>query len=443
MRDRGNEILLEMAMYDPLNSELIDFLRNENLYKETVPEIEPPKPLTDETLLDFNADEQIPKEVLPENKDEEELLSPEDQEVELPGISETVFGQEMEDVESVLEADQEVEQETAQELEIKTEEILPPEEAVVEESYVEEPALDMEESATEITPDSSFDTVVDELFNEEEPAVDLAPIQDGTGLDLEDITGLTDTPEQERENFERNNIKEHLEEADSFSKPLDLNQFDNTEDDFSTLIEGYFQEPEEDTVASVENEVTENIEPEQPVEERSFLDTSVIFREKRSEDLDEKREETLPPEVVEDMNKVADEIEMMNTAVTFAVEKDIEDSAALHHELEAEETGEKQKDIDQLEDVIERIEKTEMPVEKTDDQFNTSEAAAFEDDEVNIEDILQNPSLLTPTFGEILIAQKKFKDAREVFNTLAKRESDNKRFIKKIEFLNKIVAMQK
>ncbi|RMH64715.1 MAG: tetratricopeptide repeat protein [Calditrichaeota bacterium] len=65
-----------------------------------------------------------------------------------------------------------------------------------------------------------------------------------------------------------------------------------------------------------------------------------------------------------------------------------------------------------------------------------------EEEEVTIEKLMTNPSLITPTFGEILIAQKKFNEARHVFGELCNREPDNPRFKKKIAFLDKFLQIQ-
>lgn len=65
--------------------------------------------------------------------------------------------------------------------------------------------------------------------------------------------------------------------------------------------------------------------------------------------------------------------------------------------------------------------------------------ALDKEEEVTIKDLMNNPNLVTPTFGEILIAQQKFKEALHVFIELNKKEPENQRFLKKIEFLNKFL----
>ena len=56
---------------------------------------------------------------------------------------------------------------------------------------------------------------------------------------------------------------------------------------------------------------------------------------------------------------------------------------------------------------------------------------------------MENPNLVTPTFGEILVSQRKFSEARHIFVELLKREPDNERFQKKVQFLDKFLAAQK
>ena len=80
-----------------------------------------------------------------------------------------------------------------------------------------------------------------------------------------------------------------------------------------------------------------------------------------------------------------------------------------------------------------------MSQEENEDEEVTSEEL---DNEVTIGDMLKNPNLVTPTFGEILIAQHKFSEARHVFVELSKKEPENTRFMKKIEFLDKFLQAE-
>jgi tetratricopeptide (TPR) repeat protein len=85
-------------------------------------------------------------------------------------------------------------------------------------------------------------------------------------------------------------------------------------------------------------------------------------------------------------------------------------------------------------------EKYQTP-EKTSSEEPPDEESEMEE-EVTIQDLMHNPNLVTPTFGEILIAQHKFNEARHVFMELSKKEPANPRFKKKIIFLDKFLQAQ-
>ncbi len=53
------------------------------------------------------------------------------------------------------------------------------------------------------------------------------------------------------------------------------------------------------------------------------------------------------------------------------------------------------------------------------------------------------PKIISQTLGEILVSQKKYMEAMEVFRILKQKNPDNKNFDKKIEFLQKIIALEK
>ena len=53
------------------------------------------------------------------------------------------------------------------------------------------------------------------------------------------------------------------------------------------------------------------------------------------------------------------------------------------------------------------------------------------------------PKIATQTLGEILVSQKKFKEAKKVFEALRKKNPDNTLFEKKIAFLDKLISLEK
>ncbi len=235
---------------------------------------------------------------------------------------------------------------------------------------------------------------------------------------------------------------------------VDLSRYANTKDDFSTLMNDMFvpgqdgeteEEPAEEQkidLPPAQNEDT------QLAEERPILDTSVIFLEKKQEDTRgqeetaEEQEEGDLSGVIQDDNTLASDIANIP-------------SPGLKEELPVTEPASTGKaEPDELSDVIDKIEeanrqrqaggvKNQQEPQVLDSTAVFEMSSAMEDEEVSIEDIMSNPSLLTPTFGEILIAQKKFDNARHVFMELLKKEPENTRFKKKVDFLDKLVAMNK
>lgn len=316
-----------------------------------------------------------------------------------------------------------------------------PEEAEAEFGVLDESELEEEEKAEE---DFLNEPPTDGLagIGEDEEAGEEA--RDDIGSVLEDFES-SDVTEEEKSEFEMSNIVDHVAEEDYSDTKTDLNQFNNTDDDFSTLMDGLFQ-PGGDTELKEADKQAEADKPEERetelfAEERPVIDTALIFNEKKKTDAPDDELITereliddfgLDDSKVEDFNTVAEDIEKMPAGEPeLTTDGDAEEKSIQEEEAPAE--------IPQAE------EKTPQAKDRDDSEleFNGSQAALLDDESVKIEDILENPSLLTPTFGEILIAQKKFQDARQVFVQLSKREPDNVRFKKKIEFLDKIVSMNK
>lgn len=319
-------------------------------------------------------------------------------------------------------------------------------------------------AAEQETLDTDFDDETEEdLFEDTEPAYEEVPVLNLDGDDLPPLDSdlLPGEPaeaevsvetemqsgqkELEQEEFERNNIVDNLDESDSHGGALDLDQFDNTEDDFSTVMDGVFQKPQPEEALTEEQvfedeEDVQDAEPEALAEERPMLDTSLIFNE--SKQADEAGDEQA---AVDDFDNLAAELENQSFEEAEAIEESMAESIAEVEppalQVEEQET-EQAPPLAEPEDVEAADQKKaeSAPAKET---LPLGEPEVQEDEQVSVDDVLSNPSLLTPTFGEILIAQKKFEDARQVFVELSNREPDNIRFKKKIEFLDKLVAMGK
>ncbi len=407
-KELGERTLVTAYLYDPFDQELHDFLKSENLlagiYTPLVFEEEQEEASNEAENVTLDLEE-ILDDSRPTDDDERQQI--------IEKIDENPTSEDEEDIDHFLFP--EIEEGTT-----------------LKEGEAE---LDLGEGLAEDDFESDF-------FPN-----DLSDITPGVGEPSEDEGAIIEEAPPQGEKS-----TEEPETAAEQSTPQAQEQ--NEREEFSAwMMQDLFQA--EDTSV---NEETPQPEPEEPEhretssaadeslfseEEHPVLDTALIFADHRQEEPPseekEAEEKTSAEAVSEGEKPVAD----FNT-----LEEDIErissqDAAAIENIMTepASETSE------ELDEVIKRIQ--ESTEKKKDDSslkqldFDRKQAQAVEDEEVNIEDILNNPSLLTPTFGEILIAQHKFEDALKVFQALAKKEPDNPRFQKKIDFLTKLVSAKK
>lgn len=252
---------------------------------------------------------------------------------------------------------------------------------------------------------------------------------------------------------------EEQSESVAEEKPEEKASFDEREE-FTQWMSDLFkpdeQTPEDEQEISEERqEEVAKSSSEQEAEEEpivSDLDTILIFSDHRQGEIDssedESEEEGERP--LGDFNALEEDLERISSTEFNEIEKhmvepeselseapDFEDS-----EIQEQPKEEPSSDVDE---VLKRLEESEKRRDESSVrrvEIDQMESQA-ESDSVNIEDILSNPSLLTPTFGEILIAQHKFEDALKVFKALAEKDPENTRLQKKIEFLKKLVVAKR
>jgi tetratricopeptide (TPR) repeat protein len=380
LKNLADEYLLTAALNDPLNFELHDYLKQENLYSMLYPDFaaEPVEP-------EINA-----QQVEEENEDS------------MTTVIEQVTHSNDEDV------------------------------------------LIMEDT------DSTHD--LEDTFIEPQDSAD-----SGAALELDDS----------RSAFEVNSILENISDVES--NKLDLSQYANIEDDFSTLLfsmEKDFQETLNDTIEEDDDESdveTESKEEEQLAEEKPIGNTAILFneiptsQENEFEEVETQQEEMSFDSVLEN---VADDstTNMANGKNTEEIpfdsilEKEDEkkdspefDPIETEEELQAENEEKFKNSPDELSKIISKLENREdaPPQKVAVDNFTPPVENEPEAEEGNIQDIMNNKSLVTPTFGEILIAQKKFEEARTVFVKLLEEHPNTERYKKKLQFLDKLIALQK
>ena len=320
---------------------------------------------------------------------------------------------------------------------------------VIEEPLFVSPELDREITKSGSDEPSDVDMLLGEYLPEKKPIEEEPEIQAGSADDEKQPDTGDDLFAEEDNVPEKTESTPQQTEEDS---KIDLSRYANTRDDFSTLMNDMFDpdaEPEIDEEVEQEQKVEGVTEEVKEAEERPILDTSIIFLEKKQSDFDSGETDT---DDDSDSESIASYIKDDNTLADDVAKMP---SNGLKDELPVKEpASDGANRTDDLTTVIKKLEsagqkkypansQTISEPEVLDSTAVLKMTKNAEDDSVSIEDIMSNPSLLTPTFGEILIAQKKFDNAKLVFRELLKKDPENTRFLKKIEFLDKLVAMNK
>ena len=372
LKNIADEYLLTVALNDPLNYELHEYLKEESLYEMLYPP--------------FVSQENMASEVAGEEKTDTDVRFLE-------------------------------EEVTPAETEENTDTVFLDTQVLFATSDKEE---DIEEETEE---------------EEQEPKVE------GSALELDDS----------REAFEVNSIIENISEVEA--NKLDLSQYANIEDDFSTLLssmEKDFQDTLNEGMDDDNNDQNDDAlrrEEELLAEEKPFGNTAILFNnppnytEPEGEEIEiiEPQEE---PEKLPEISVLEEKEEVSEQTLDIG---GMDSESLLTEDINAEEESRPENNPDELSKIIDQLEnREEAPPQKVSveniEQEPEEEPQTAEGD---INEIMNNDSLVTPTFGEILIAQKKFGEARRVFAKLAEEDPGNDRYKKKIQFLDKLIAMQK
>jgi tetratricopeptide (TPR) repeat protein len=401
LKNMADEYLLTVALNDPLNFELHDYLKQEKLYSMLYPPFtQENKHSESDELIDENADDKMT--IVEQVTHSTQEANSENDPNAIHGLDDIFTDPEKNSKDNTNEIEQ----------------LAPP---IAEESTVKDKdeiniASGLESRLTE----SEEDTSVEEVG--------------GSALELDDS----------REAFEVNSIIENISEVEA--NKLDLSQYANIEDDFSTLLfsmEKDFQETLNETIEDDEVDLNDEIfstDEELLAEEKPIENTAILFN--NSDDENTAMVGNKDEEIAADALFEEDEAESEKAA-----ENIIGDTKTT--ELPQANKSDKFKNSpDELSKIITQLEnRDDAPPKKVDvdtlDQAANNEDLGPTSEDGNIQDIMNNASLVTPTFGEILIAQKKFEEARTVFVKLSEEKPDVERYKKKIQFLDKLIALQK
>lgn len=239
------------------------------------------------------------------------------------------------------------------------------------------------------------------------------------------VTGQS-TPQTDTQPYDNNDVEsreekeelflEHESESQSVSpvetpEKIDLSQFDNLEDDFTTILHGKLDYPVKPVFSDDAkkgdlpgiNDTSGGLDNGQPSSEGNGSTEDTI------ETMDELIDENDEIIVIDHEKSVGQH----KSAEHFALKTEVAFTA-----------DKKSSSSEQKEDLPE-------PMSEVDD-LSSEEDVKFE-----------QPKIITQTLGEILVSQKKYAEAKSVFEALKKKEPGNKSLDVKLAFLDKIIGLEK
>lgn len=201
---------------------------------------------------------------------------------------------------------------------------------------------------------------------------------------------------------------------------VDLSQFDNQEDDFTTIIQGK-QEVED----KADEEENINLSVGTAAEDL-VTDTDANNRVAYEEEIRLRKEGKTPGSDDDDEYEDLDELQFEKEDSDRPDKEDHNDWVVPTGENDATEI---------------LLKKDESKPDRSTEKITTQpENTAGKDDRDSSE--YHQPKIVTQTLGEILVSQKKYVEALRVFETLQEQHPDNKNISKKVDFLKKIVVLE-
>lgn len=303
------------------------------------------------------------------------------------------------------------------------------------------------------------------------------PFSEVEKITADEIGNETESTEIEVKDTE----DEKTEEKTPDENKMDLSQFENQDDDFNTIMDGLIQESIEDsedkeninyihdlqTPVEIESELMaeekpildyeqdeldddedlEFMEKESPFMEMDFSDDKKATEGQETESTIDDEESSAKPEKLkseklsEDHVPGSEEIEMAfkdETDEFDLKEKDEDETEKIEFDAGSEE--EFNLDINSLPD----SDKTEIMDEKLLSDTGDESTKSDQDEEIpDGENPYLKQKIISQTLGEILVSQKKYKEAKQVFEALKEQQPENQNINKKIEILDKIIELDK
>ena len=205
---------------------------------------------------------------------------------------------------------------------------------------------------------------------------------------------------------------EKTEKSDTvpiFPDKIDLSQFDNVEDDFTTILHGKLEYSKRVTQKAQQkdqdlSEVAKEILNDQDTKERTDMESGTGLDV--SDSGQKSFSDNEPPKAKSDGGN--------------------DQPSATEGTI----------DISQPSGIL----KDKIVIDEDQSEESMPDTNAFPDDE---EEKFEQPKIISQTLGEILVSQQKYSEAKAVFEALKEKQPENKALDLKIEYLNKIIGLEK
>ena len=206
-----------------------------------------------------------------------------------------------------------------------------------------------------------------------------------------------------------NEKTEKSDAAPIFPDKIDLSQFDNVEDDFTTILHGKLE---------YSKNVTQK--PQEKDQDLSEVAKDIL----KGQDNKEKTEAA--PDTDQDVSD--------SGQTPLSDDGQLKPESGGDHDQPS--TTEGTIDISQPSGIV----KDKIVIDEDQSEESLSDTDAFPDDE---EEKFEQPKIISQTLGEILVSQQKYAEAKAVFEALKEKQPENKALDLKIEYLNKIIGLEK
>jgi len=244
-----------------------------------------------------------------------------------------------------------------------------------------------------------------------------------TDPDIDSDKDIEYSDEKENVFIETEKDKPEILDSDPiFPDKIDLSQFDNVEDDFTTILHGKMEYsrqlakpmPDSDPdLADFAKDIIE--EPEQKNEAETSTNKN---QSGQSQDETPPSEKEFKDEPVSDGVDKKPDLEPIN-----------QDMGSVS-------------DADASAD-------TKEPLTSGESDKNKSNLESSDENSINLDDYpdeenekFEQPKIISQTLGEILVSQKKYVEAKAVFEALKEKQPENKALDLKIEYLNRIIGLE-